>query len=238
MPSRVIAPASLIPVTVALVLAGIACSFSKPEGSGESAATTTETSGGPTDGTVETTSTTSDTADLTTAGATIQTESSSSSETESSATTEATETDSTETDSTETASTETDEFCGECENQVEGLACKDCKYDFSAVPQWYCAGECSPTSPAPPGINCTQEDADAFCQVLLRDPDAFAKTWADGFIEPLGGFCCLQFADDTAVILGPLDDLGIEQLCYQPTDLTVNHGVGIGLLAEKVECSV
>jgi hypothetical protein len=105
------------------------------------------------------------------------------------------------------------------------------------VLQWYCNGSCSPIGPEVGFKHCDEADADLFCKVLTGNPDATATSWEKSVATADAGFCCLGL-DDMQVVLGPLPELDIEQLCYQGTDLLANHGDATVLHKSDVTCKV
>ncbi|MCA9183271.1 MAG: hypothetical protein KDA51_17540, partial [Planctomycetales bacterium] len=107
--------------------------------------------------------------------------------------------------------------------------------DFSQVPQFYCTGDCSPIGGKIGALNCDQEDADLFCQLITGNAAAIATAWEQSIVIAEPGFCCLGI-DDSAIDLGPQPDFGIPALCYQPSDMTQNHEFGYAILAEEIIC--
>jgi cysteine-rich repeat protein len=111
-----------------------------------------------------------------------------------------------------------------------GVGCTDgCRYDFSKVPQMYCAGSCSWGGPA----GCDQADADVFCRLRTGNPNAKATSWNLSVPADQGGFPCSNpsvviepiAGQDPRINLGPLSEYGVNQnVYYQETKIKSTHG--------------
>ncbi len=131
------------------------------------------------------------------------------------------------------SSTTEDVAC--CDPIVDGLPCTDeCEHDFADVPQFYCEGTCSPNFPD----WCQQEDADLFCRLKLRAPDAYAVSFVTEMVTDDAGFCCFGFESEDAVELGPWPAWGVDMtMCYEPLTLSSGQMVG-GYAIQTAECAV
>lgn len=191
---------------------------------------------------LETDSTSDTDATGTTAGSSSSTGGSTSTgATTSTSTTDATAstTSSSTTDTSTTASTTGDGCDGPCvpDDAPDGLSCKDdCAFDFSAVPQWYCSGGCSPVGDAVGGMSCDQPDADLFCALLTGNPDATAEKWSVNAVIDAPGFCCLDLFPELS--LGALAEYGVDDLCYMGVSMIDTHANGSAILAEDITCVV
>ncbi|MFZ6183539.1 DUF4215 domain-containing protein [Nannocystis pusilla] len=110
-----------------------------------------------------------------------------------------------------------------------GVGCtEDCIYDFSSVPQLYCAGTCSWGGAS----GCDQADADVFCKLRTGDPAAKATAFTLGQPLEAGGFPCSNIGvpielggEDPRISLGPLPDFGIAKtVYYQVAQIKTSHG--------------
>jgi len=101
------------------------------------------------------------------------------------------------------------------------LLANSCRYDFSAVSQFYCNGTCSISGPS----GCDQTEADRFCKLKLDDPDAVATSFdtTTALAEP--GFACANSNLGTPVDMA---SRGVtEPIAYQDSSILANHGAGV-----------
>jgi hypothetical protein len=103
-----------------------------------------------------------------------------------------------------------------------------CRYDFSAITQLYCAGTCGNWGGA---AGCQQEDANAFCQLKMDNPNSTATSFATNTSAPAPGICCppptLSPGSLGCVALGVLADRGVTlDISVIDTDLLASHGGG------------
>ncbi len=185
------------------------------EGTGNTTGESTDSSGDSTDA--------SDSSDSTEAETDATTNATTEPGTTDAETTDATTSDAT-TEQTTTSDTSetTDETGSETDDPVD---------TFDDAMQWYCGGQCSPTSP-PVGTleGCEPEDAHAFCQVLTNNPDSVATFWEQAVAVDGPGFCCLG--------LGPVYEnvLDWDEVCYSSDSLFPDHEGGSVILREGLEC--
>lgn len=143
------------------------------------------------------------------------------------------------------------EYCGDNKVQklyehcdgptgVVGLNCgKNCRYDFSNVPQMSCSQTCSWGGPA----GCDQADADIFCKLRTGNSKATAKSFALALPTDLGGFPCADpnvfFDPDLRENLGPLPEFGVNKdVRYQPSKIKTTHGSLVKVIqAATLVCS-
>jgi cysteine-rich repeat protein len=101
-----------------------------------------------------------------------------------------------------------------------------CRYDFSAIPQLFCAGACGTWGG---GNGCQKEDADAFCKLKTGNQNSTASehTVGEAFAAP--GICCPS-ADPQelgCIVLGTFADRNVPQtVSVHDTDLELTHGPG------------
>lgn len=236
-------------ITLLAFMLVLACSFADPdEGTSESGGSTTtgdaSTSSSSASSNTGSTagSNTGSTADSNTAGSTTS-DTNSTNDASSSAGTSST-TGSTVTTDPATGSGSTADCDGVCEPGSEpynGIGCTDdCDYSFENVTQYYCYDNCSPIGEAIGGTHCDPEDADLFCKLLTGDPAAKADSWEQVGVITGPGFCCLGWnGGEGQVDLGPIEWLeGVDNLCYQETDMLETYGAAFALTADSVECVI
>lgn len=95
-----------------------------------------------------------------------------------------------------------------------------CRWDFSAVPQFYCNGACSWAGAS----DCDQADADIFCKLRTGNPRSTATSWSRATALPVPGFPCTPLGYSTRVnIVGRGVTVPVS---YQDSSILANHGPG------------
>ncbi|MBZ5709004.1 DUF4215 domain-containing protein [Nannocystis pusilla] len=119
------------------------------------------------------------------------------------------------------------EYC-DGEAPYTGVGCTDkCVYDFSQVPQMYCAGTCSWGGAS----GCDKADADVYCKLKTGNPLSTATSFTLAAPTDAGGFPCSNLAVpielqgvDPRIDLGPLNDFGVSKtVYYQVTKIKTSH---------------
>jgi cysteine-rich repeat protein len=106
-----------------------------------------------------------------------------------------------------------------------------CRYDFSAIPQLFCAGACGTWGG---GNGCQKEDADAFCKLKTGNPNSTASehTVGEAFAAP--GICCpsVDPQELDCIALGTFADRNVLQtVSVHDTDLELTHGPGAVIIS-------
>jgi hypothetical protein len=104
-----------------------------------------------------------------------------------------------------------------------------CRYDFSAITQWYCNGTCGNWGGSASG--CDQGDADVFCKLKMDNPNSTATTFGTGTAAAAPGVCCppptAQPGGLGCVSLGVLTSRGVAlNVGVHDTSLSGTHGGG------------
>jgi hypothetical protein len=106
---------------------------------------------------------------------------------------------------------------------------RTCRYDFSAIEQWYCNGTCGNWGGGRP--ECDQLDADAFCKLKTDNARSIAIGWDTARAYAAPGVCCPppSYAPGSlgCTSLGVLASRGVDlAVSVHPTNLFSTHQGG------------
>ncbi len=124
------------------------------------------------------------------------------------------------------------------DTKLMGVGCKQCLFDFSAVPQMSCSKTCSWAGAA----GCDQEDANVYCKLRTGNKQSTATSFKLAAPTDAGGFPCSNpnaFLDpDLRKLLGLLTEFGVlKPVYYQETMIATTHGTAQVIQGSSLVCS-